>query len=88
MFLYEIMTFYQNTQQLKWFLSAVTDTVEQNVHTQHITDVLKIRRNSNFIGLKIYLAFIKTGSRFVTYQGCCQMISIFVTKEMLERFYL
>lgn len=55
MFLYEIMTFYQNTQQPKWFLSAVTDTVEQNVHTQHITDVLKIRRNSNFIGLKIYL---------------------------------
>lgn len=55
MFLYDIMTFYQNTQQPKWFLSAVTDIVEQNVHTQHITDVLKIRRNSNFIGLEIYL---------------------------------
>lgn len=55
MFLYEITTFYQNTQQPKWFLSVVTDIIEQNMHTQHTADVIKIRRNSNFIGLKIYL---------------------------------
>lgn len=55
MLLYEIMTFYQNTQQPKWFLSAVTNIVELNMHTQHITDVIKIKRNSNFIGLQIYL---------------------------------
>lgn len=55
MLLYEIMTFYQNTQQPKWFLSSVTNTVEQNMHIQHITDVIKIKRNSNFIGLQIYL---------------------------------